>query len=188
MSRDQEIYAHLKERHAKARRISSMMLSMKDKGVTVKRQTSCKSVLVMYVIELPWEISLIFQVPFSSAAAPGHHRQNQHFGDQDLHLGVEAVLRRFSQRSHHHHRATLGGWARPNAGSYPADGTCASSACGARNCSRSRSTSTTRRTWTRSSSRSRPEQTGQSVGRQVRGVGCLVQQGLYLLFISHSIA
>ena len=107
MSRDQEVYAHLKERHAKARRISSMMLSMKDKGVTVKRQTSCKSVLVMYVIELPWEISLIFQVPFSSAAAPGHHhhRQNQHFGDQDLHLGVEAVLRRFSQRSHHHHRS-----------------------------------------------------------------------------------
>ena len=44
MSRDQEVYAHLKERHAKARRISSMMLSMKDKGVTVKRQTSCKSV------------------------------------------------------------------------------------------------------------------------------------------------
>merc|ERR550532_2253993 len=84
MSRDQEVYAHLKERHAKARRISSMMLSMKDKGVTVKRQTS---------------------LPFSSAAAPGHHRQNQHFGDQDLHLGVEAVLRRFSQRSHHHHRS-----------------------------------------------------------------------------------
>ena len=45
MSRDQEVYAHLKERHAKARRISSMMLSMKDKGVTVKRQTSCKLVL-----------------------------------------------------------------------------------------------------------------------------------------------
>ena len=46
-------------------------------------------------------------MPFSSAAAPGHnhHRQTQYFGDQDLHLGVEAVLRRFSQRSHHHHRS-----------------------------------------------------------------------------------
>ena len=48
-----------------------------------------------------------FQVPFSSNTGPGqnHHRQNQHFGDQDLHLGVEAVLRRFSQRSHHHRSA-----------------------------------------------------------------------------------
>ena len=47
MSRDQEVYAHLKERHAKARRISSMMLSMKDNGVTVKRQSSCKTFLIL---------------------------------------------------------------------------------------------------------------------------------------------